>query len=338
MIISGLWVILGMLIGALGTFWYLQKKVWPPRRQQLCEEVEQRVRLATREDCAREVQPAVEEVIQQIQEVATIVEEAVIVLMNQFEEITEAAIREANATAIQLQSSTGLGSEERDDYSLLSETNRIIGTFAQSVVESSQLGTEVARVVEEVEDSTKRITPMLEEIEFIADQTRLLALNAAIEAARAKDQGRGFAVVADEVAKLANRSRVAAAHIQQVVTAVNGSTEKAIVALQGFSSIDLTGALKTRDRITDISKIMEDKNVRLQDGVLHATASAQKHANQVTDIVMSMQFQDISKQRLEKVVRKLDALRQLVGEGASGSLGQGRASHQHPKGTAILDM
>ena len=313
MIIYGLCVFFGMVAGAGGLFWYLNEKVWPVRMDTLRREVEERVRLATREECSQEVQPIVQEVIRQIQEVVNIVEEAVIVLIGQFQEITDAAIQEANATATQLQSAPGSTVGEGEDDSLLSETNRIIGAFAQSVVESSQLGMDVAMVVEEVEDSTRRITPLLEEIEFIADQTRLLALNAAIEAARAKEHGRGFAVVADEVAKLANRSRVAAANIQQVVTDVNGSTEKAIVALQGFASIDLTGALKTRDRVTDITKIMEEKNTRLHDGVLHATASAQKHANQVTDIVMSMQFQDISRQRLEKVIRELDSLRDAVG-------------------------
>jgi len=45
---------------------------------------------------------------------------------------------------------------------------------------------------------------------------------------------------------------------------------------------------------------------------LHATSSAQKHANQVTDIVMSMQFQDISRQRLEKAIRELSGLREEV--------------------------
>jgi len=167
-------------------------------------------------------------------------------------------------------------------------------------------------VVEEVEGSTHRIRPLLEEIEFIADQTRLLALNAAIEAARAKEHGRGFAVVAEEVAKLANRSRVAASNIQSVVSEVNTSTEKAITSLQGFASIDLSGALQTRDRIGAITKVLEGKRTKLEAGVLHATSSAQKHANQVTDIVMSMQFQNISRQRLEKAIRELSGLREEV--------------------------
>lgn len=287
--------------------YWLRQNVWPQHVQELTQEIESRVQAETRRQDAEILNPVIDDSVTQIQEVVNIVEEAVIELICRFQEITDGAIQEANVTASQFQSpSDGHG---QTDASLLDETNLIISTFAQSVVESSQLGMDVAMVVEEVEGSTQCITPLLEEIEFIADQTRLLALNAAIEAARAKEAGRGFAVVAEEVAKLANRSRVAAANIQEVVQAVNASTERAIISLQGFSSIDLTGALTTRQRVGEITEIIKTKSSKLENGVLHATESAQKHANQVTDIVMSMQFQDISRQRLEKVVKQLGHLR-----------------------------
>ena len=302
-------VFLGGLLGSGAAIYLLQQKKWPSMIREVEKQVECRVRRKTLIHNARAVGPIVDQVVSQIQEVVTIVEEAVLELIVRFQEITDAAIQEANQTAGELGHEAG---DESNDVSLLDETNRIIGSFAESVVESSKLGMDVAMVVEEVEGSTQQITPLLEEIEFIADQTRLLALNAAIEAARAKEHGRGFAVVAEEVAKLANRSRIAAANIQTVVTEVNHSTDKAITSLQGFASIDLTGALQTRERIGDITKILEAKSSKLEAGVLQATSSAEKHANQVTDIVMSMQFQDISRQRLEKAVQELKGLREVV--------------------------
>lgn len=305
-------LIAGTLLGAGITVYVLQKKKWPEKLQQMEEEVEVRVKQETLQQSATTVQPVMGNVISQIQEVVNIVEDAVLELIVRFQEITDDAIQDANQTAAELSHTSDDENGDANDRSLLDETNQIIGSFAQSVVESSQLGMDVAMVVEEVEGSTQRITPLLEEIEFIADQTRLLALNAAIEAARAKEHGRGFAVVAEEVAKLANRSRVAAANIQSVVSEVNASTDKAIISLQGFASIDLTGALKTRDRIGEITKVIEDKSSKMTAGVLHATSSAQNHANQVTDIVMSMQFQDISRQRLEKAIRELSGLQEQV--------------------------
>ncbi|MDH5426923.1 MAG: methyl-accepting chemotaxis protein [Nitrospirota bacterium] len=309
MIVEILCLIGGGLLGSGATKYFLQQKIWPHHLQQVHQAVERQTKQDIYQRSAGAVEPVVDQVVSHIQEVVTIIEEAVLELIVRFQEMTDAAIHDANQTAAQLGNTAD---RENKDDSLLDETNRIIGSFAKSVVESSQLGMDVTLVVEEVEASTQRISPLLEEIEFIADQTRLLALNATIEAARAKEHGRGFAVVAEEVAKLANRSGLAAANIQSVVSEMNASTQKAIISLQSFASIDLTDALKTRDRIGDITKILEVKSSKLQAGVLHATSSAQKHANQVTDIVMSLQFQDISRQRLEKAIGVLSGLRETV--------------------------
>ncbi len=312
MVIDLLLLVIGLFIGSLGTTYHLQQKKWPTKIQQIQMDEAQRVKQETLQQSLEIVQPVVSEVIPQIQEVVDIVEDAVLELIVRFQEITEAAIQDVNLTAIQLGEFFPEGDVHSEEPSILEETHQIITSFTKNVKEASTLGMEVAMVVGEVESSTERITPLLEEIEFIADQTRLLALNAAIEAARAKEHGRGFAVVADEVAKLANRSRIAAADIQKVVLDVNGSTDMAMTELQRLSNIDWSGALKTKDRIGDIAKIMDDKNTKLHEGVLQATSAAQQHATQVTDIVMSMQFQDISRQRLEKAIGDLSGLREEI--------------------------
>ena len=61
-----------------------------------------------------------------------------------------------------------------------------------------------------------QIGVIAESIMEITGQTNLLALNASIEAARAGEAGKGFAVVADEIRVLAEQSKAAVVHIQDV--------------------------------------------------------------------------------------------------------------------------
>lgn len=283
-------------------YFVLTQKVWPQRLQLIQEAAEIEGHARAAQQLFQSLQPTFNELTSALQDVMQFTEDAVLELIVRFQSITETAIEEAQGTANNFHKQMGNVSANASGASMLEEADGMLNEFETHVKDSSQLGMQVAMVVEEVEASTSAIPPLLEEIEFIADQTRLLALNAAIEAARAGEHGRGFAVVAEEVTKLASRSQIAATNIKGVVDKVNASTNRAMESLAGFSNLDLRRVLEAKEKIGGITRLIEEKNCRLQEGVLQATDGAQRHANNVTDIVMSMQFQDITRQRLEKAI------------------------------------
>lgn len=109
----------------------------------------------------------------------------------------------------------------------------------------------VVHTMDEIRDSSAKITDIIGVIEGIAFQTNILALNAAVEAARAGEQGRGFAVVASEVRTLAQRSSSAAKEIKTLimhsVDRVQSGSELASQA--GKTMSEIIGAVQ---RVTDI--------------------------------------------------------------------------------------
>ena len=88
--------VVGTVLGAGLTMYILEQKKWPVKIQQMQEEVEARVKQETLQCNAATVRPVMGEVIAHIQEVVNIVEDAVLELIVRFQEITDAAIQDAN--------------------------------------------------------------------------------------------------------------------------------------------------------------------------------------------------------------------------------------------------
>jgi methyl-accepting chemotaxis protein len=93
-------------------------------------------------------------------------------------------------------------------------------------VRSGDIMNEAVSAMDEIEESSGKITQIIGVIDEIAFQTNLLALNAGVEAARAGEAGRGFAVVAQEVRALAQRSADAAKEIKTLIARSSDQVER----------------------------------------------------------------------------------------------------------------
>jgi methyl-accepting chemotaxis protein/methyl-accepting chemotaxis protein-1 (serine sensor receptor) len=115
-----------------------------------------------------------------------------------------AAIQETSA------STEEISGVSRGNSGHASEAASLVSEVGASLRDGNQSVTAMVASMEDIGDSSKKVSKIIHVIDEIAFQTNILALNAAVEAARAGVAGLGFAVVADEVRTLAQRSAQAA--------------------------------------------------------------------------------------------------------------------------------
>ena len=131
------------------------------------------------------------------------------------------------------------------------QANQLAMNASTVAVRGGEVVAQVVDTMKGINESSRRISDIIQVIDGIAFQTNILALNAAVEAARAGEQGRGFAVVASEVRSLAGRSAEAAKEIKSLI---NASVERVEygTALVDQAGTTMTEVVSSIRRATDL--------------------------------------------------------------------------------------
>ncbi|MGL4604827.1 MAG: methyl-accepting chemotaxis protein [Iodobacter sp.] len=195
-----------------------------------------------------------------------------------------------------------------------SQGARQIQNMVQDIGQISEAIGLSARLAEQLDESSAKISSITVVIKDVADQTNLLALNAAIEAARAGEQGRGFAVVADEVRKLAETTGRSAQEISAMIASIQKDAKTMAVQMQSSVSRVEAGMLVARtagESIEAISagtatvqQVIADVNVALSEQSL----ASQSLASKVEQIVQMIDENSRSTAVVAHTALQLDSL------------------------------
>ncbi len=207
------------------------------------------------------------------------------------------------------------------DFVQLSATNALqAAEAAREALNSSREGqmavvktTEgMAHIRENVQETSKKIKRLGERsqevgeivrlIEDIAEQTNLLALNATIQAAAAGDNGRGFAVVADEIRVLATRVADATKRVSEIVQAIQGDTQDAVIAMEESTQEVVAGSRLADDAGRSLQRIYGA--VERQAHMINDIARGANERRQVAETVA------VAMNQIAEVTRQTNAITQ----------------------------
>ncbi len=189
--------------------------------------------------------------------------------------------------------------------------NKEMIEILQNLMESYQKNLEntlnrISSLVNEVNN----VTPLMDSIKDIAEQTNLLALNAAIEAARAGEQGRGFGVVADEIRKLSMKTESTSKQIINQIKKLSDKMNKEFESLkkQMSQSKHLKHLQDAENTVKEMESSFSSVGNLIFDIIQKIHEQNEVVLKTVTDLLGKIQFQDVIRQKLERVIEDLKEL------------------------------
>ncbi len=233
-------------------------------------------------------------------------EQAITALANRFAGIAtnlEAAVLASQSAAGDL-----AGVEKGGTLAVLTQSEIELTSVLETLKAAQASRNEMLAQLRGLTDYTEEMKKMAANVAAIAAQTNLLALNAAIEAARAGEAGRGFAVVADEVRKLSSLSSETGKRMSDKVTIINNAITQVFQVAERTSENDAQSVASSESTIQQVLTRFHNITQRLSNSaeLLQKESTGIRH--EISDVLVSLQFQDRVSQILAQVKNNMDGL------------------------------
>ena len=185
-----------------------------------------------------------------------------------------------------------------------SELSQVINSLKATQTSRDQTLTQVRSLTA----YTGELRTMAADVAAIAAQTNLLALNAAIEAARAGEAGRGFAVVADAVRSLSSKSSETGQQMSAKVDIINNAITQLVQAASSSADQDSHSVGASEQSIQNVLARFQNITGRLAESADLLKQESYGIRDEMTDVLVNLQFQDRVSQILSHVRDNMNAL------------------------------
>lgn len=183
---------------------------------------------------------------------------------------------------------------------------------------------EMAARILALDERTREVSGIVDDVKTLADQSNMLAINAAIEAVRNGDSGKGFGVVAREMRRLADQSIRATQRIRDVLDGVSMSMrEAARMSEQGDQrvQVSLDSVRTSGAQLQRLAGIIADTGGSVRQ-ITQAVAQQDTGTHQIAQAIQELSHQMQNTLKVVEETRTVTHSVQTLAERMSGVASQ----------------
>jgi methyl-accepting chemotaxis protein len=266
---------------------------------------------------------SLEEVQQHVDDVAAQTETAVVEITNSFIGITRKTRSQMDFALSLLQQTQSIdeqSGEAKEDRSLpqyIRASEAMLGSLTSHLQHFSEASLELVSRQERIREQARRIDDQLDQMASMAKQLGVLALNTStIGEGSVK---RDFVGMADKVRALSQTANDLTRDVRQSLEKIKEEISEAYAAIKNVAQEARATGEQVAGEVGQLSAGMLDKNRQVADILDRINAVGREIERDINQVIISMQFQDITRQKLQRlkdpVVKDvLDALNSLSAE------------------------
>ncbi|RUQ74212.1 methyl-accepting chemotaxis protein [Azospirillum doebereinerae] len=234
---------------------------------------------------------------------STTVENATLDLSDRFRQLAEKALEQSERVEqiVQLAGSVSIDGERVPMDQLVVGMQDMITDMVSNIVTLSRHAMSMVYLLDDVQKDVGDLEKAIGDIDAINRQTNFLALNATIEASRAGEAGRTFAVVAQEVRHLSRSTGELADRMRNKVTAVVKGVRNGHDILRQIANTDMSPQMLAKERVDKTMDSLVEQTSHFQSVLETAAGVSSDMSSTIAHVITGMQFQDLTKQRIEAI-------------------------------------
>jgi hypothetical protein len=238
-------------------------------------------------------------------------EEAALNLIDKFDIVHTENSKSNKAAQINIEKLKS-GINGTDFQNLIIQSKEAVAKYDSLTNRFLEINSDNAKRLNKIGDWIEQITDILKNIEDFAEQNKIISINSSIEAARLGEKGKGFHVLALEIRKLNQKTSDFTKIINNIIVSFKEYNENLIMDWQDKTS-DIINSIKDSSKnLEEIINILIDSYELTSHSFIDLTESTNKVDKSLNNIMESLQFQDITRQQVENVIRFLKEIQIMI--------------------------